>query len=229
MIFLKIIKLPFLVLRDIGKFFIIYMPGGFGVRLRYLYYKNKFRSCGTNVIIDVGVHIDGAELINIGDNVYIDKYCIIATGKQLTGKIKRKPNREFKGEEGEIIIGNDIHIAQFCILMGYGGISIGDNSVLSSGCKIYSLTNTAYDLENKEEVVSLMPYKLAPFLISSVVFGQNVWLGLNCIVMPSVVIDKNSFSVSNSVIVDSFQNNSSISGNPAKRIRDRFKIKEDIA
>lgn len=216
-------------IRDIGKFFIIYMPGSLGNKLRYLYYKKKFKRCGSNVIIDTGVNIEGEELISIGDNVHIDKYCIISTGTKLTGKIKRKPNKEFSGEEGEIIIGSNIHIAQFCILMGYGGISIGDNSVLSSGCKIYSLTNTAYDLENKEEVVSLMPYKQAPFLISSVVFGQNVWLGLNCIVMPSVVIDKNSFSVSNSVIVNSFQNNSYIAGNPAKRIRHRFKIKEELA
>lgn len=220
--FLKVFTYPFIILGDIWKFFVIYMPGGFGAKLRYIYYKNRFKACGTNVIIDAGVHIDGAELISIGNDVLIDKNCIISTGEKLTGKINRKPNSDFKGEEGEIIIGNDVHLAQCCILMGYGGISIGDNCVLSSGCKIYSLTNTAYDPEIRGKVISIMPYHQAPFLISSVVFRKNVWLGLNSIVMPSVTIAENSFSVSNSVIVDSFEENSYLSGNPARRVRNRF-------
>lgn len=221
----KLLKIPFIAFRDIGKFFIIYMPGSLGNKARYLYYKKKFKRCGSNVIIDTGVSIDGAELISIGDNVHIDKFCIIATGKKLTGKIKRKPNKEFSGEEGEIIIGNNIHIAQFCILMGYGGIEIGDNCVMSSGCKIYSLTNTPYDIDIPNKVISIMPYSQAPFLLSSIVLFENVWLGLNSIVMPSSNISKNSFVVSNSLINSSFEENSYISGQPAKRIRERFKTR----
>lgn len=220
------LKIPFIVLCDIGKLFIVYMPGKFGIKLRYLYYKKKFKKCGENLFIDIGVHIDGTEFISIGDNVYIDKYCIIATGKNLTGKIRRKQNDNFQGNEGEIIIGNDIHIAQFCILMGYGGIEIKNNCVLSSGCKVYSLTNTAYDMENKEKVISLMPYSQAPFLLSPVVFENNTWIGLNTIVMPSVNIGKDSFCTTGSLLMDDFQENSYISGQPAKRVRARFNVKE---
>lgn len=222
--FLKLLKAPFLLLRDIIKLFIIYLPGSMGIRLRYLYYKNKFKSCGENVVIDVGVHIDGVSLISVGNNVHIDKYCIITTGKKLTGKIKRKVNKEFSGCEGEIIIGNEIHIAQFCILMGYGGIEMKNNSVLSSGCKVYSLTNTAYDNEYRENVISIMPYSQAPFLLSPIVFGYNVWMGLNSVVMPSVSIGQNSFCTSGSTLMSSFPENSYISGQPANRIRDRFSV-----
>lgn len=226
--FLKIFKIPFLVLRDIGKLFVIYMPGGFGTKLRYLYYKNKLKSCGKNVIIDTGVHIDGTELISIGDNVYIDKYCIISTGKKLIGDIKRKENPDFPGEEGEIIIGNNIHTAQFCIIMGFGGVEIRDNFVMSSGAKIYSLTNTAYDLSDKSKIISLMPYSQAPFLCSPVVIKENVWLGLNTITMPNITIEKNSFSASNSVLMCGFEENSYISGQPAKKIKERFQRKETV-
>lgn len=226
MIFFKLLKAPFIILRDIVKFFIVYMPGGFGNKLRYLYYKRKFKRCGVNVTIDVGVSIDGAELISVGDNVYIDKYCILSTGKKLIGDIKRKQNLDFSGEEGEIIIGNNIHIAQFCIIMGYGGVEIGDNSVMSSGTKIYSLTNTAYDLSDKAKVISLMPYTQAPFLCSPVVIKKNVWLGLNTIAMPSVTIGNNSFSASNSVLMCGFEENSYISGQPAKKIKERFQTEE---
>lgn len=224
---IKIVKIPFVVLGDIGKFFIIYMPGSFGFKLRYFYYKRRFKKCGKNVIIDIGVTIEGTEFISIGDNVHIDKYCIISTGKTLTGKIQRKVNSDFNGEEGEIIIGNDIHIAQFCILMGYGGIQINNNCVLSSGCKIYSLTNTAYDIEDKEKIISIMPYSQAPFLLSAVFLDYNNWLGLNTIIMPSVSIGKNSFSTSNSLITNGFMDNSYVSGSPAILIRQRFKKKKN--
>ena len=214
----------FLIIGDIRKMFIIYLPGSFGNEIRYSYYKKKFKKCGTNVIIDVGVHINGTELISIGSNVHIDKYCIISTGEKLVGDIKRKPNVAFTGKEGEIIIGDNIHIVQFSIIMGYGGVIIENNCVLSANSKIYSLTNTAYDLDNKSKVVSIMPYSQANFLLSPVVLNSNVWLGLNTIVMPGTVVKKNSFSTSNAVLMGKFPENSYITGNPAKRIRNRFKV-----
>ena len=218
----KIIKIPLAILNDLLKFLIIYIPGSTGVRLRRFYYKSRFKKCGHGLIIDVGVSIDGAEFISVGDNVYIDKYCISATGNKLSGKIIRKTNKEFRFNEGEIVIGSNIHIVQYCILMGYGGIQIESNSVLSSNSKIYSLTNTAYNPDDKSEIVSIMPYSQAHFLLSPVVLKKNVWLGLNTVVMPGVTVNKNSFSASNSVLLDYFPENSYITGQPAKRIRNRF-------
>ena len=202
------------------------MPGRLGFKMRYFFYRNRFLSCGENVIIDVGVIIEGFNLIHIGNNVVIDKNCIISTGLNLQGKIKRKNNDKFAGLCGHVYIDDNSHIAQGCIIMGYGGLHIGHSSVLSSGCKIYTLTNTAYDLEDKSKVISIMPYSQAPFLIAPVVFEPNTWLGINTVVMPSVYVAKNSFSATNSVIMSNFEENSYISGQPATRIRDRF-IRKD--
>lgn len=222
---LRIIKFFFKSLKDICKFFVIYMPGTFGVKIRHLYYKYKFKSCGKNVIIDLGVIIDGAEHISVGDNVRIDKYCIISTGNKLIGKITRRKNHDFNENEGEVFIGNNIHICQSCILMGYGGVKINDNFVMSAGSKIYSLTNTAYDLEDRTKIIKLMPYTQAPFLCSPVVIGENVWLGLNTIIMPNVTIGSNSFLASNSLLMDKIEKNSYVCGQPAKKIRNRFDLK----
>lgn len=219
----KYLLWPFRIVTDVIKLFVINMPGGFGFRLRYFFYKYRFKSIGRNVRIDVGVHIEGADLISVGSNVYIDKYCVIATGKNLVGKVSREKNPNYLGYPGEIIIGDDVHIAQFCILMGYGGISIGNKCVTSAGCKVYSLTNTANDPSHPDEVISIQPYNHAPFLLAPVVLNENVWLGLNVIVMPSVSIGKNSFCVSNSLVLKSFSENSCVAGQPAVMIRNRFK------
>jgi acetyltransferase-like isoleucine patch superfamily enzyme len=220
---IKYLLVPFRVLSDVIKLFVIYMPGGLGFRLRYFYYKSRFKRIGKNVRIDVGVHIDGAELVSVGSNVHIDKYCVIATGRNLIGKIYKENNPDYLGRPGEISIGDDVHIAQFCILMGYGGISIGNKCVTSAGCKVYSLTNTSNDPSEPEKLISIQPYNQAPFLLGPVVLNENVWLGLNAIVMPSVSIGKDSFCISNSLIFKSFSENSVLAGQPAVLLRRRFK------
>jgi galactoside O-acetyltransferase len=219
---LKYLLAPFRILSDVIKLFVIYMPGALGFRLRYFYYKSRFKSIGKNVRIDVGVHIDGAELISVGSNVYIDKYCVISTGRKLIGKVSKKNNLDYLGQPGDITIGDDVHICQFCILMGYGGIFIGNKCVTSAGCKVYSLTNTAIDSSDPKKVISIQPYNQAPFELGPVVLNENVWLGLNVIVMQSVTIGKNSFCVSNSLVTKSFSENSYIAGQPAVIKRNRF-------
>jgi acetyltransferase-like isoleucine patch superfamily enzyme len=76
----KCFKIPLLVLNDILKFFITYFPGPTGRKIRYYYWRGKFRKCGKNVLIDEGVIIQGPEYISIGDNVWIDKYSILMAG-----------------------------------------------------------------------------------------------------------------------------------------------------
>lgn len=226
------LKLPFIILGDFAKLFLIYTPGRTGVRLRRAYYQKNLKHCGENLVVDVGVCIDGPELISIGDNVYIDKYCVIATGKTLSGNIKRKINKSFQYAEGEIVIGNDVHIAQSCIIMGYGGVSIGDKCGLSSGVKLYSLTNVPNDWSDPAKRISIMPLgsSTAPYILSPVVFHGNVWIALNSIVLPGADVGEDTFVASQSVVSSKVRENSYISGQPAKKIRERFltKIKEDL-
>jgi acetyltransferase-like isoleucine patch superfamily enzyme len=218
----KIILIPYWIILDLMSLVLINCPGKTGYALRKIYYKRKFKNCGKNLIVDVGVQIDSPELISVGDNVFIDKFCIISTGKNLQGNVKKIKNSKFTHKEGEIIIGDDVHICQFSIIMGYGGIAIGDKVVLSSGCKLYSLTNTPYDYDRPEKIISLMPYSGAVFILSSIVLEKNVWLGLNVIVMPGVIVGCDSFAKSNSLLLGKFPDNSYIAGLPGNKIRNRF-------
>lgn len=201
---------------------VTYLPGGLGNDLRRWYFRKRLKSCGRNVTIDQGVIIQGAELISLGDNVHIDKNCIIATGPHLMGRVTHVANDAFKHARGELVIGNDVHIVQQCIIMAFGGVTIGDRCTLSAGTKVYSLTNTPYLPEDRGQVVSIMPYNQAPFLCSPVVLDENVWVGLNGILMPGVTIGKNSFVVSNSLVMGRFPANSYLQGQPAVRTRPRF-------
>ena len=71
-------------------------------------------------------------------------------------------------------------------------MDIENNCVLSSGC-FYSLSNMPNDPDDNKKIISLMPYNESIFYIGEIVLKENVWLGLNVIVMPNVKIGKNSF------------------------------------
>jgi galactoside O-acetyltransferase len=222
------IKKIFKAFDDILRFFIIYMPGPTGRRLRYYYWKKKFKKCGKNVLIDEGVIIQGPEYISIGDNVCIDKYSILMAGPVRfndNSVVKRIENKNFKYEEGELIIGNGIHIGISNIIQAHGGVYIGNNVTTSAGVKIYSLSNYPYDENDLKTITyaNCMASGKISYIISPVVIEDGVWIALNSIVLGGT-IGKNSFISSNSLVYKDIPENSYASGNPARKIKDRFQM-----
>ncbi len=193
--------------------------GGVGVRLRRAFYKRKFNSCGKNLRVDVGVIMEGLSFITIGDNVWIDKNCILMAGKVNLSveKEKRFDNSEFFYKEGELNIGSNVHFAPGTIIQAHGGVQIGDYFTASAGCKIYSLSNDPALCKMGTYSSDSIAY-----VKSQIVIKENVWLGLNTIVLGGT-IHKNSFITPNSIVVKSLEENSYAGGNPAIRIKERFK------
>ena len=206
-------------IKDLLLFIIIYLPGRSGIMLRNFVYRRKFKKYGDNVIIESGVTFIGHKNISIGNNVKIESNCLIETGNNLLGNIKYKFNYK---PIHEINIGNNIHICRNSEIIGYGDLIIENNCVLSSGCKLYSLTNMPKDPDNPKKIISLMPYKDSVFLIGKVILKTNVWLGLNVIVMPDVTIGKDTFVTSNSIVTKSLDENLHAKGSPIEIIKKRF-------
>lgn len=218
------------VVDDFIRFSIIYIPGVLGGRIRYWYWKGRFKKCGKNIMIDEGVIIQNPEFISVGDNVWIDEYCILIAGKvSYDGKmVKKKISKYFESLEGELIIGSNVHIAPFCVVQAHGGVFIGDNSGIAAGTKIYSLSHHYCDFNNMN---TSKIYKFSPmvpddeqsFLMSPVVIEDNTAIGLNCIVLLGARIKKNSWVLVGSVVIGEIPENCIASGNPARKIKDRFK------
>lgn len=203
---------------DIVETIIRNISGRLGIFLRRLYYSKRLAQCGKNLRIDEGVIIQGAEYIYIGDNVWIDKYCILIAGKVdiQPERVKVKQNKNYPYREGELHIGSNVHIAPQCIIQAHGGVSIGNYFTASAGSKIYSLSNDVRKCKHGTQFSNEIWYILSPICIE-----DNVWLGLNTIVL-SGTIKKNSFIAPNSVVMTDIEENSFASGNPAKKIKDRF-------
>ncbi|WP_373032638.1 hypothetical protein [Sulfurovum sp.] len=205
------------------------ISGPLGRKLRYLYYKQRFASCGDNVYIDEGVIFERPEFMYIGNNVWIDKNCLLIAGKSNSlGKenSKLKVNKNFKLSPGILHMGDNIHIAPFCILQAHGGLFIDDNCGFSANVKLYTLSNLPSNPTNKSELVTFSPLKNPYYLSSPIVLNKNVGISLNSIVLPGVTIGENSFIAPNSVVMTTIKENSFASGNPAKKTKNRFDLEE---
>lgn len=191
-----------------------------GVSLRRLYYKRRLKACGRNLCIDCGVFLVNPRYISLGDNVVIDKHVIMTAGPAGdAARTKRVANPYCEAQLGEIVIGNNCHLGIGTIVQGHGGVSIGDYFTTSSHCKIYSLSNDPQRcLTGTVGGAANDVY----YVQSPVKIGQNVWLGLQTIVIGNTIGD-NVFLKPNSLVVEDISSNSIASGQPARVTVTRFR------
>lgn len=204
-------------------------PDPLGTRLRYLYWKRRLRFLGKDVRFGVGVRISNPEFVSIGDNTWIDDYVVILAGPPGRGNriFRYKPNPAYSGDEGEVKIGDNCHIALFVVLQGHGGIFIGNNCGIASGSLLYSMS---HHYRNPNEPLDRFVYKFTPMapeneqalIISPVVMEDNTAVGLNSVLLPGATIRSGSWVGTNSLVVGEIPPHVIASGVPAKVIKERF-------
>lgn len=89
-------------------------------------------------------------------------------------------------------------------------IVIGKNSVIAAGVNIIDSNGHILCSPNRTQG------RDSP---KAIVLGENVWVGLNVIILKDTVIGDNSVIAAGSVVKGKFPNNVLIQGNPAKIIR----------
>src|SRR6266702_1870267 len=124
---------------------------------------------GNNVCISKKASIYNPSRISIGNNVRIDDYCVLSPG------------------EGGIEIGNYIHIAVFCSLIGAGKIVLGDFVNLSSRVSIYS-SNDDYSGEHMTN--PMVPVQFTGVTHADVSIGKHTIIGSGSVVLPGIILEE---------------------------------------
>jgi galactoside O-acetyltransferase len=180
---------------------------------------------GPGVTFGLGLRIANPKYISIGANTWIDDDVLLLAGPPSgLRKLKRKPNSAFKEQEGQLTIGANCHIAPQVTLQAHGGLTIGDNSGVASGCRLYSLSHH-YKWQGDPTAETV--YKFSPrappneqtLLCGPVVMEQNTGIGTNSIVLPGGTIREGTWVGVLSVVVGELSGNSIAVGNPAKCIK----------
>src|SRR4026207_295009 len=122
--------------------FIQNLPGPLGYRFRYEYWKRRLKYLGARSLIDCGVYFQGADLISIGENTWIDRNVTIMAGNDDSSRKKKELQVKALARPGEVFLGDNVHIGSSSVISGIqAGVYVGNDCTFSSGVKIYAFSH----------------------------------------------------------------------------------------
>jgi len=96
---------------------------------------------------------------------------------------------------------------------GYGGIEIGDHCLIGKGCSFFS---GGHNFQSLDDPIAEQGLMMAPIHLE-----DDVYLGINCIVLGNVRIGRGAVVGAGSVVTRDVPPLAVVAGNPAKLIRYR--------
>ena len=161
---------------------------------------------GDNVLISRNAVLYNPDELEIGNNVRIDDYTTIS---------------------GKVVLGNYIHIAQFCGLYGgIEGIYMDDFSGLSSRVVIYGTSN---DYSGESLTNPMIPSQFKQGDINAMVhIGKHVIIGTTSVVLPGVDIEIGCAIGAMSMVTSRCEAFGIYAGVPARRIKNRSRKLLDL-
>lgn len=159
-----------------------------------------FASVGEDVRISEHARFYGTNRIRIGSHVRIDDFCVLSAG------------------EGGIEIGNYVHIAVYCSLIGQGRIVLADFSGLSSRVSIYSSND---DYSGAALTNPTVPAEFTNVRHAPVHLGRHVIVGSGSIILPGVILEEGVAVGALSLVNKNCAAFGIYAGYPARRIKER--------
>ena len=161
-----------------------------------------FKKIGKNTNISPMVRFHSPEMIEIGDNVRIDDFCVLSGGIGLT-------------------IGSHIHIACGVYLFAGAGIVLEDFVQVASRTIMLSQSD---DMSGRSLVGPCIPIEYKPFLKSGLItIKRHTFIGTGTTIVPGVTIGEGVSVGAMSLVKEDLAPWAVYAGVPAKRIKERSK------
>ncbi len=143
----------------------------------------------------INIHSEREYVIEVGKGTVIKNYARICP------------------RSGYIEIGEGCSINPFCVLLGYGGITIGNNVRIASNTTLTAFNHIFKNLE--------MKIKHQGNKCQGIIVEDDVWIGAGVRVLDGVTIGKGSVVGAGSVVTRDIPPYSVFAGVPARVIKDR--------
>jgi len=112
-----------------------------------------------------------------------------------------------------IIIKDDVFIGNNCEFNINEGVRIGKHSLIASGCKF---------IDHNHGTALTESMKTQQAIAAPIVIGENVWMGVNCVVLKGVTIGDGAVIAAGSVVIKNVKPYEIVGGIPAKFIKKRI-------
>jgi galactoside O-acetyltransferase len=187
-------------LADYIEFFVSYLPGGTGQKLRYYFYRRILMRIGTPAEIEQGIHIYEARSISIGNFFSCGRHCSLNAGGG--GSISIKNN---------VCLNIDVNI-----IASIGGVvSIGNNVLI--GPRVLMRTSS-HTFLREDLAISKQGHRPGKILID-----DDIWIGGNVTIVGDVKIGKGAVVGACALVNKDVPEYAVVGGVPAKHIKWRKK------
>jgi dTDP-4-amino-4,6-dideoxy-D-glucose acyltransferase len=159
-----------------------------------------FACVGNNVMLSDKAAYYNCQNIRLGNNVRIDDFCVLSAG------------------EGGISLGNYVHIAVYCSIIGHAKIVLDDFAGLSSRVSIYSSSD---DYSGTALTNPTVPVKFTNVQHAEVKIGRHAIVGAGSVILPGVTLEEGVAIGALSLVTKDCQSFGIYMGIPAKRINGR--------
>jgi acetyltransferase-like isoleucine patch superfamily enzyme len=196
-----------------------WVPTIIGIGLRGIFYRLILRMDGA-AAIEKGVRLRFADLIRLGNGVYIDEGAYlhacpngIEIGSDtivMHGAILHVYNFRNLTQSG-ITIGKGSLIGEYSVIRGQGGVQIGDRVYTSPFTQIIAV-NHVFDDPRR-------PFVEQGITAEGIVIEDDVWLGAGAIITDGVRVGKGAVVAAGAVVTKDVPPRTVVGGIPAKVIK----------
>jgi acetyltransferase-like isoleucine patch superfamily enzyme len=176
-------------------------------------------NAGRNVYVAPSSELINPSRISLGIGSVLEKHSrVYANGDK--GRIKLGsyttvyPYALLKANNGFIQIGDGCSINDYCVLNGYGGITIGNDVHVATQTIIVSAEHD-YRKLGQPDFSQNLPAK-------GIKIEDHVWIGANCVILDGVVIGGGSVIGAGAVVTKDVPPDSIAAGVPARVIKKRI-------
>ncbi|MGD8207103.1 MAG: acyltransferase [Thiohalocapsa sp.] len=188
-------------------------------RSRLAVHRQRLGSLGTGCEIEPGVSLQFPDRILIGDGTRIARNATLRAntdqrpGIELGNGVWIQDAAIVNANRGQVLIGDHSWLGPFCLVYGNGGVRIGSHVLVAAHTTINTVSHQSARCD--------IPINEQPLLIDPVVIEDDVWIGLNAVILQGVTIGRGAIIGAGAVVTRSIPAWSVAVGVPAAVVRRR--------
>lgn len=168
---------------------------------RLAWYRRRLGALGQGCRIESGVSLQYPGRIRIGDGTGIGRNATLranteqSPGIELGKGVSINDAVVINANRGRVTLGDRSWLGPFCLVYGNGGVTIGRNVLVAGHSSINTVSHSADRCD--------IPINDQPVVIDPVIIEDDVWIGMNTVILQGVTVGRGAIVGAGAVVTKS--------------------------